>query len=215
MAKKMDVTIPQAMSLRAMGNDKGVSRVRFQTAMDNGQASLFLDAVKAGRKITLLPEFVVPEGGRIHEVTVSVILDEEWQLAITSACPNTPDNCNVRKVGNQYRPSGKGTKNAKMVFVNFGPNGGGSWDLAIAWAAQYPQLKRSVPRQVFAISKHKPGLHRELGFNPMYVVATTECVFEGGRRACDVWWDDTGRKASLGWVSDFTGALDWFAFFCE
>src|SRR3989344_2077103 len=91
MAKKADVTIPQAMSLRAMGNDKGVGRGRFQTAMDNGQASLFLDAVKAGRKITLLPGFVAPEGGRIHELTIPVVLDEEW--------PKTPDNHNVHKVG--------------------------------------------------------------------------------------------------------------------
>ncbi|MBI3273774.1 MAG: hypothetical protein HYZ69_01380 [Candidatus Colwellbacteria bacterium] len=214
MAKKMDVTIPQAMSLRAMATDKGVGRVRFQTAMDNGQASLFLDAVKDGRKITLLPEFVAPEGGRIHELTIPVVLDEEWQAAITAGGPDTPDNYNVRKVGDQYRPSGKGTKKSRMILVNFGPNGG-SWDRAIAWAAQYPQLKRSAPRQVFAISKHKPDLHRELGFNPMYVVATTECTFEGTRRACSAWWGGAEREARLYWVSDFTDADGWFAFFCE
>lgn len=214
MAKKADVTIPQAMSLRAMGNDKGVGRVRFQAAMDNGQASLFLDAVKAGRKITLLSEFVAPEGGRIHELTIPVVLDEEWQAAITAGGPDTPDNYNVRKVGDQYRPSGKGTKKSRMILVNFGPNGG-SWDRAIAWAAQYPQLKRSVPRQVFAISKHKPDLHRELGFNPMYVVATTECSFEGCQQACYAWWFDALREAYLFWVSRFTDADGWFAFVCE
>ena len=214
MAKKMDVTIPQAMSLCAMGNDKGVGRVRFQTAMDNGQASLFFDAVKVGRKITLLPEFVAPEGGRIHELTISVVFDEEWQAAINAGCPNTPADYNVRKVGDQYRPSGKGTKKSRMVLVNFGPNGG-SWDRAIAWAAQYPQLKRSVPRQVFAISRHKPNLHHELGFNPMYVVATTECTFEGGQRSCYAWWYGAERGACLSWVSCFTYANDWFAFLCE
>lgn len=198
-----------------MANDKGVGCAHFQDALDNGQASLFLDAVKAGRKIALLPEFVVPEGGRIHELTIPVVLDEEWQSAITAGCPNTPYNYNVWKVGDQYRPSGKGTKKSRLVLVNFGPNGGGSWDRAVAWAAQHPQLKRSVPRQVFAISKHKPNLHRELGFNPMYVVATIECSFEGDQQACYAWWGGAERRAYLHWVSYFANAYVWFAFLCE
>lgn len=214
MVKKMDVTIPQVMNLRAMGNDKDVGRVRFQTAMDNGQASLFLDAVKAGRKVTLLPEFVTPKDGRIHELTISVVLDEELQSAISAGCPDTPDSFDVQRVGDQYRPSGKGTRKNRMILVNFGPNGGG-WNRAIAWAAQYPQLKRSAPRQVFAISKRKLSLHRELGFNPMCVVAMTKCVFEGGQQACCAWWNDSKRRASLGWVGGFTDAFVWFAFLCE
>ena len=95
-------------------------------------------------------EVVPPEGGRIHVIRVPVRLNREWQEAINAAGPNTPDNYNVRNVGDQYPSQGDGTvREAEVILINFGPNGG-SWDKAIAWANQY-RLKRTNPRHVFAI----------------------------------------------------------------
>ena len=138
------------------------------------------------------PRFRAPEGGRIH--TLELLVDEgrEWNEAINAAGPNTPENYNARKVGDLYLPTSTGIKKKDFVLLNFGPKGG-SWERALAWGCQYPQLKRSVPRDVFAVGKAKPELHRELGMDPMYLVATTECAFDGGQRACGVWWGGAVR----------------------
>lgn len=157
--------------------------------------------------------FVPPEGGRIHIVRVPFRLDREWQEAINAAGPNTPDNYNVRKVGDQYPPKAGEIVGAEIILMNFGPNGG-TWDKVIAWAEQ-KRLKRTNPRHVFAIGEHKPQLHRELGFDYMYVVATEKCTFEGYRFACGVWWRGSGRGASLGWVGNCGGSDGWFAFLRE
>ncbi len=98
--------------------------------------------------------------------------------------------------------------------MNFGPKGG-SWDRAIAWASQYPQLKGSVPRQVFAIGAHKPEFHREVGMDPAYIVATTECAFEGHRQACHAWFGGASRGADLHWLRIFYVSYAWFSFVCE
>ena len=158
-------------------------------------------------------EFVPPPGGRVHIVRVPVRLDREWQEAVNVAGPDTPGNYNIHKVGDQYPPAGNETVEAEVILMNFGPNGG-TWDKAIAWAEQY-RLKRTNPRHAFAVGEHKPQLHRELGMDPMYVVATEECAFGGDRSACDVWWDGSGRKAYLYWVGDYGRSRGWFAFLRE
>lgn len=158
-------------------------------------------------------EFVPPPGGRVHIVRVPVRLDREWQEAVNAAGPDTPDNYNVRKVGDQYPSMTGEAAETEIILMNFGPNGG-TWDKAIAWSEQY-RLKRTNPRHAFAIGEHKPQLHRELGFDYMYAVATEECAFEGDRDACSVWWFGSRREADLYWVGYCGFSSVWFAFLRE
>jgi hypothetical protein len=151
-----------------------------------------------------------PEGTRLHRLTVSVQLDEQWEDAISAAGPNTPLDFNVWKVAEQYPPTGKGRVEHELVLLNY-QQGGGSLDKALEWASQ-SGLRPTTPRDVFAVGSQYPNLHRDLGINPMYVVATTDCTFGGDRDACIVWWDDSLRKANLRHVSFFGASFGWFAF---
>jgi hypothetical protein len=206
-----DVTSAQTDELRRMAKAKGVGCEVFQDhALDNGNVGVLLEAARLGRKLSLYPELVAPEGGRIHIVTVPVSSGRPWDEAVKSAGPNTPSDYNVWKVADQYPPTAGEVVNEENILVNFGPSGG-SWNRAIAWAQTFG-LKQTNPRRVFAIGEHKPNLHRELGMDPMYVVATQDCSFVGFRLACGVWWDGAERKADLNWVKDFDNANDWFAF---
>lgn len=208
----LGLTPGQRELINKMAADKGIYDDWFQRhGVDNGNAAIFLEAVRLGKRITFAPEFGPPPGGRIHVLPrVPVVLDRDWQEAVNAAGPQTPDNYNVRKVGDLYLPTGTGVVEKEIILLNFGPQGG-DWDRAIAWAKQFG-LKRTAPRLVFAIGKHKPELHRELEMNPMYVVATHECTFEGYQQACDVWWGGHGPRACLSWVG-YCGASDgWFAF---
>lgn len=151
-----------------------------------------------------------PKGARIHTLRVRTKLDSEWQAAINAAGPNTPDHYNVRRVEDQYAPTGTGHVVEEFILLNY-PNGDGSWGKALAWA-KAKDLKNTDPRRVFAVGKEHPTLHTELGCDPMYVVATTECTFEGDHSACYVWWNGSKREANLNWVSNFGNSNDWFAF---
>lgn len=162
---------------------------------------------------TTAVELVPPEGCRIHTLRVPVIFGQSWPEAVEEAGPHTPDNYDVWKVGNQYPPTGEGVKEAEIVLLNYS-RGGGSLDKAVAWATEN-RLKRTTPRHVFAIGKNKSRLHYELGINPMYVVATEECSFEGDQHACFVWWLVALRGASLGWVGNYGRSDGWFAFLRE
>lgn len=200
----------QLDQIRKMAKDKGITRKDFQTyGLVSGLVAEMLDGIKAKRPM-VLGELVAPPGARLHIVQVPVTLDQDWQEAINVAGPDTPANYNVRKVGDQYPTEGTGTREDELILLNF-PQGDGNWDKAQAWAKQY-QLERTHPRQVFAIGARCPKLHQELGMNPMYVVATKECTFEGHRQACYVWWRASDRKAGLHWVGSFSARRDWFAF---
>ena len=201
----------QREQIHKMAVDKRISSDRFQIfGLDNGNVATLLEAARQGRRIVFAPEFEPPPGGRIHILRVPVVLDRPWQEAINASGSDTPDNYNVRKVGDLYLPTGKGLVEREVILLNFGPKGG-SWDGAIAWAKQYG-LKRIAPRLVFAIGEHCPQLHHELKIDPMYVVATEECAFEGNRQACNVWWNEHKREANLNWVSNYGNPNDWFAF---
>lgn len=154
-------------------------------------------------------ELLPPPGARLHTLRVYYHKGRDWPEAIDAAGPNTPANYNVRQVGDQYPPEAGKWEEDEIILLNF-PNGG-SWDQAIAWAEQFG-LERTDPREVFAIGERHPNLHRELGLNPMWVVATKDCSFDGNRQACYVWWDDSKRKAHLICVEDFGNRHDWFAF---
>lgn len=204
MSKKMLVTSNQTDSVRSMANAKGVTRDQFQKASDDGRIAKFLDTLKVD-SATLTP----PTGARLHTVRIRLKPDREWQEAVNAGGPNTPSDYNVRKVGDQYPPTRTEEVEEELVMINY-PKGDG-YDKAVAWA-KTQGLENTVPREVFVIGEQHPNLHIELGQDPMYAVATTECSFEGHRGACYVWWDGSGRGADLDWVGGFDGAGGWFVF---
>ena len=204
------VTTAQLEQIRKMAKEKGVFLGAFQKALDDGTVSRFLDAIRDGLPINIGLIITPPPGGRLHPVRVPVNPHREWQEAINAAGPNTPADYNVRKVGDLYPVTTGPIANAEIILMNFGPDGG-NWAKALEWA-KINNLELTTPRQVFAIGEHQPKLHKELGMNPMYVVATTECTFAGDQRACDLWWHGAERGASLGWVGVYGDAGGWFAF---
>jgi len=205
MSKKSLVTINQAEAVRRMANEKGVSRDAWQGAMDNGDFSKFLDNLKSGT-LGIVP----PPGARIYVVRVRYSPKRDWQDAINAAGPNTPVSYNVWEVGDQYPSSDEEEIGKDIILLNY-PSGNGGWDKANDWAKNVG-LKRTCPRQVFVVGERHPNLHKQLGCNPMYVVATEECLFVGRRDACCVWWRDSRRGADLSWIEDFDGSNGWFAF---
>jgi len=201
MGKILPVTSNQSDAVRQMANEKGVGRANWQRAHDDKRWTRFLDGLK---------ELVPPEGARIHILRAKVKLDRPWQEAVDTAGPNTPSDYNIRTVGDLYVPTETGEEERDYVLLNY-PNGDGSWDKSLAWAAQ-EELQRTAPREAFAVGEQYPTLHYTFGMNPIYVVATTECFFEGCRQACSVWWRGAGREASLRWVSCFGGSFGWVLF---
>lgn len=205
MSKYTPVTVGQMECGRKIANEKRVGRARFQQSLNDGSFGHFLDSLKE-ESTNIKP----PKGARVHTLEVEVEQDREWQAAVNAAGPNTSDDYNVRKVGNQYVPVGKGKAKEKLILLNF-PNSDGDWSEAIAWA-EAKGLKRTHPREVFAIGEKHPKLHEQLGQNPMYAVATTDCPFGDFRFACCVWWLVSKRGADFGWVENFGDAIDWLVF---
>lgn len=204
MSKNTLVTSNQTDAVRDMANAKRVTRAQFTAAMDDGRIGRFLDTLKVD-PTALTP----PPGARLYTVRIRFKPDREWQESITAAGPNTPSDYNVRKVGDQYPPTGTEEIEEDLILLNF-PKGDG-FDAALAWAKS-KQLENTVPREVFAIGEQHPKLHEELGQNPMYVAATKECTFGGHRLACYVWWYGSERKALMYWVGSFDDSYAWFAF---
>lgn len=205
MSKYVSVTVGQMECGRKIANEKQLGRARFQQALDDGSFGRWVESLMVDPKAV-----TPPQGARIHTLRVKVKLDRPWQEAVNAAGPNTPNAYNVRKVGDLYVPTGTEEVLEDLILLNYS-QGDGSWDSALAWA-QTQGLKNTVPREVFAISEQYPKLHLELGLNPMYVVATIECSFEGYRRACFVWWCGSAREAYLGWFGSFGSSRAWFVF---
>jgi len=151
-----------------------------------------------------------PQGARIHTLRLTVQLNRPWYEAIDAAGPDTPADYHVWKVGDLYPATGTDAVEGDYILLNF-PAGNGNWDKALAWA-QGAGLKNTVPREVFAVGEHNSLLHRTLGVDPMFVVATTDCAFESRRSTCYVWWYGSSRVASLPWVSLLINSRVWFLF---
>ena len=217
------VTVAQTEGLRKVANDKKVGRTLFQRALDNGSLARFLDSLKVDEEMEYIPlsdariaeitTVAIAVGARIHVLRrVRVQQDRDWQDSINLAGPNTPMDYNVRKteVSAQYPPVSKKMVEKDIVLLNY-PKGDGDWDRAIVWG-QSTSLKPTNPREVFAIGGQHPTLHNTLGQNPMYVVASIECSFDGDRNAYYVWWYGSIRRARLRRVSLFGYTSHWFAF---
>jgi hypothetical protein len=225
MSSKKPVTNRQGNCFVKMANEKGVGRVLFQQALDDPEKfARFLDQLKADEatkyvpmsdaRIAELTELAEKQGARIHILRrVKVKQDRDWQEAINLAGPNTPTEYHVRKpeVSAQYQPVCSRVVEKDIVLLNY-PKGDG-WDKALAWGDE-AKLKKTVPRETFAIGEQHPTLPNTLGQNPMYVASTTKCTFGDDPSTCYVWWNDSERKARLSLVSRFDYSCDWFSF-CE
>ncbi len=155
-------------------------------------------------------QIVVPSDARIHTLRIRYNPARPWQEAINVVGPDIPSHYNVWKVGDQYPPTGTEEVEEDLVLINY-PDGSGDWGKALAWGKSRG-LEKTVPREAFAVGDQYPNLHNEIGMNPVYVVATTPCTFQGGQQACYVWWDDAAREANLYWTSDLNEQNDWFLF---
>ncbi|MDO8517950.1 MAG: hypothetical protein Q7S26_01505 [bacterium] len=158
-------------------------------------------------------EITPPKGGRVHVVRVPVNPARDWQEAINAAGPDTPQNYNVRKVGDQYPPQLAEVAEEEIILVNFGRYID-DIQVAVDWGKEQ-KLRPEDPRGTFAVGEHKPRLHRELGLSVMAIVSPQECSFEGRRFVCRVWLFGALRYCYLRWYG--LGFLDyfWFAFVRE
>ncbi len=192
------VTDGQFRCAKKMAIEKGIGLRRFQEELDSGGFARYLESLRG----SILP----PQDARIHFFPgIEVFLDQSWDDAVNVAGPNTPMRDDVRKIGDQYPPTGKGKVVRDYIAINF-PQGDG-WQVALDWA-KGQKLQKTTPREVFAVSTQHPKLHVTLGQNPMYMVSTVEA----GRPSCCVWWSDAGRVAGLSWESSFYRRYIWFLF---
>lgn len=197
------VTSSQANVVRIMANSKGVTNVQFEAALDDGKFDRFLETLKVDSTV-LTP----PQGGRLHTVRICFKPDRKWIEAIDAAGPNTPKEYNIWRVGEQYPISGTKEIEEDLILLNFPQKGFCS---ACVWA-ESNRLEVTVPREVFAIGEQHPNLHNEIKQDPICVVATRKCIFEGNDNACYVWWRGSERRANLLWTGNFESTGSWFAF---
>ena len=183
-----------------------------QETVNNPQHPFRVGVREMARTMFGVTDIVAPPGARLHTVHIRFNPKRKWKEALEAGGPNTPSNYDVRKaeVRDQYPPTSTEEIEEDLVLLNY-PSGDGNWGKALAWA-QSMNLQNTEPREVFAIGEQHPKLDKQLGQNPMYVVATKDCSFVGYRSACGVWWDVSDRRAGLRWVSDFDDSNDWFAF---
>ena len=201
MASKEAVTNRQGAVVCDMANQKGVTRSLFQSALDDGTWGRFLNVVKEGRLADFHYLLTPPPGGRIHVVRVPVDPSLRWKEAVEAAGPDTSDDHHVKKIGRLYTAIGGVIRDETIILVNIGPEGG-SWGEIMGWA-RVNNLKLTHPRQVFAIGKYKPSLHKELGMKQILVMETTGCLTttdlysRDGRHACGIMLSDAERSTLL------------------
>ncbi len=203
--------------LKKLGNflrEHGVSDKNLESFLGNKQKLIsFCDELKDGEsgwfeKLQIAANKI---GGRVHVFhNVTVDYARSHNEAALAGGPQTPENYDVLKVGDQYKSPQTGKVVETLVAFNWS-KGGGSYDEAVTFGLSNG-LERTISHETFAIGEHYPKLNYELGPNPMYVIETTGCSFDGGASACLVWWSDAKRRSSLSWQSDYGGEDDWFLF---
>ncbi len=163
------------------------------------------------KNITLvtLAEIVAPPGARIYTLRLKVKLDRAWQEAVTAAGPDTNSYYFVSEVGDIYPPTGTEEIEADYVLLNYSFSNG--WYAAKAWSEENG-LSDTVPREAFSVGEQYPILHNTLGFNPMFVVATTKHYFWSLERVCYVWWDGSKRGANTLPIINLDTPFCWFLF---
>lgn len=196
---KLHVTGTQGDEVVRMANSKGVSREQFQKALDNASFSRFLDSLK-----TDVMGVEPPEGGRIYGFRVIVDYGRDWQDAVKAASSDSPLD-RVLAAGDRYLSVSNEVVEEEILLLNF-PNIDDNWDRAQTWA-EAQGLKRTNPREIFAISEQYPELNESVGQDIMYVLATA-VPLNGGK--CNVVWCDDERVPGFGVT--FSNFYVWLAF---
>lgn len=172
-----------------------------------------------GEKIAaLLIPFREVKFGRVTFHHVRIKQDLPWIEALEKSGPDTPDYFDIRKpeIAKQYKPE-KGEVIKSITLLNSFFNCG--WSEILVVAGSY-KLERTLPREVFALAAQYPDLYTQLSGagllvlkdDPIRVVATTECDFQGLTCACEVWWNGKERGADMQWIGDYKRPSHWLAF---
>ena len=141
---------------------------------------MILASESVNKKGAYMSIFVPPINGVVYEIgNVPVWLDEPWNQAVRSGAPDTWDGLSLFRpeAADEYPPNGEGVKEIDFLLLNppivqergwYGlcPDGAveyfpaltAKWAEILSWAKQYPQLRETYPREVLAISKHRPNL---------------------------------------------------------
>lgn len=213
------VSLKQSQEVQAK---VGINCLWDEVAIDQAQEAV-RDPIRLGREYTRFLQnggrveivytggIVPPGGGQVLIVTVPVSESRDWKDAAGVAGPNTSRDSDIWKVGGQYPPVAGAKPRLQQIFLaNFGKYSRSEGNLV--WAKEQ-YLVPASPRAVFAIGEHCPYLN--LAMDSMAVVSLAKCFFEGGGRACFVWWGGSERRAYLYWF-DFEWCEDyWFAFVRE
>jgi len=192
-------TIAQFTALRKIFIATGGDKPLCQEMMDDGTLKKFFEnRVSETKNI------------RTFELTAMVNQNRDYIESLEFGGPDTPSHFNVREVGGLYLPIADGEERVDFVLRNF-PKGNGSWDKALVWA-KGKGLKKTNPREVFAVAEQN-DLRKVLGVSSwMFLVTTTKCSFKGVRQAVCVFVSESRRHANLISLGSFGGGGDWFLF---
>jgi hypothetical protein len=152
-------------------------------------------------------------GGRIHVVNLEVDYTRTHREAVLSGGPQTEKNHHIFYVGNEYHNRSshqKGMMKTVVILFNFS-NSEKGFKEAIDWGISNGLLK-TTPHVVFAMGEKRSKLNYILGPNPMRVIETTGCDFEGNPCACYLRWNDAIRMSDVGYQGAFGHNYDWLAF---
>lgn len=208
------VTNRQGVQLADKARENGVSREEFKNFLNDPQRlqkffnSLKLENLDWFEKLQIEAEKI---DARLYLIPkLRVDYSKTHKEAAMTGGPQTGSDWNVLKVGDKYILPTNTTVDEVIILLNY-PKGGGDYIKTGNWGIKNG-LEKSVPHEVFAIGEQFPKLNYTLGPNPMYVVETTGCSFDGRAIACCVYWFDAKRLSFLGWQSDFGRGGAWFAF---
>lgn len=165
------------------------------------------------KRIAELTALANKHGARIYILrSVEVDQDRDWNLAIGHGAPDTLDvyEVNHREVAFKCstRPSSGLTKK-DIVLLNY-PKGYGH-HRALSWGLT-AMLRKTVPREVLAISENHPTLHDVIAEEKVNLVATVKYVIWARSQLVYISVMDSKRQAGLAHVDNFRDPNDWFAF---
>lgn len=213
MNKIMNVSTAQAEVFRLMANDRGITSGAFRSALDDGRVGKFLDTLKVDLA-KLIPAI------SFSHLIVSVCFDPGcgWREMIQTCCPLTSPDSAVWDMDVLCPPTWTEKIGEEVILIN----SANKFDLfsAHAWAKSM-QLKDTTPREVFAIGKEYPELHKRLRLDSMRIVATRKPNFGDDCLRCYVEYDGRGLRAGCGnmnriddlpELTNLDISRDWFAF---
>lgn len=204
---KESVTVSQMEDVRKMANEKGIGKQQFQIAIRNGAVSHFLNGLKSD-DMKILP----PRGGRIHQLSVAVKLDQSWESSVNEAGPYCESDNEIWKLGDEFPPEGKGLATIHLMLLNY-PRGSGFMEQASEWAEKN-HLYVTKPREVFAVGKQHPNLNKVLNCREMILKSTSgiHVATTGFDWWCCVQWEGLRRGATLDNEVSHCSDLTWYAY---